>query len=218
MLNKVDVPEAEELAAFVRADIEAMGYRVFEVSAVAQRGLRELTFALAKIVEEHRALAPAQEPRERITIRPRDAEREFAVVKEGGSQGTFFRIRGSKPERWVHQTDFKNDEAVGYLADRLEKLGIENELFRAGAEPGATVVIGDDDMVFDWDPALTSAAELTQAPRGMDPRLEGNRRRTTTERRDAYHARQDARTIERALEEERRLARRDEDDDAGAPA
>ncbi|GGD39805.1 GTPase Obg [Microbacterium faecale] len=218
VLNKVDVPEAEELAAFVRADIEAMGYRVFEVSAVARRGLRELTFALAKVVEEHRALAPVEESRERITIRPRDAEREFAVVKEGGSQGTFFRIRGSKPERWVHQTDFKNDEAVGYLADRLEKLGIENELFRAGAEPGATVVIGDDDMVFDWDPALTSAAELTQAPRGMDPRLEGNRRRTTTERRDAYHARQDARTIERALEEERRLARRDEDEDTGAPA
>jgi Obg family GTPase CgtA-like protein len=28
-------------------------------------------------------------------------------------------VRGEKPERWVRQTDFDNDEAVGYLADRL---------------------------------------------------------------------------------------------------
>jgi GTP-binding protein len=37
--------------------------------------------------------------------------------------------------RWVQQTDFQNEEAVGYLADRLEKLGVETELFRAGAIP-----------------------------------------------------------------------------------
>ena len=56
--------------------------------------------------------------------------------------------------RWVQQTDFQNEEAVGYLADRLEKLGVEDELFRAGAIPGATVVIGEGDgIIFDWEPA-----------------------------------------------------------------
>ncbi|WP_156759665.1 GTPase ObgE [Microbacterium karelineae] len=211
VLNKIDVPEAEELAAFVRADIEDLGYRVFEISTVARRGLRELTFALAQIVEEHRAATATDEPRERVIIRPKGSQREFTVTAEGGTYGTTFRIRGEKPERWVQQTDFQNDEAVGYLADRLEKIGIEDALVRAGAVPGSPVVIGDDDgIVFDWDPSLSSAAELTQAPRGTDPRLEGNRRRTTSERRDAYKARQDARTIERALEEERRLARGDE--------
>ncbi|WP_110589046.1 GTPase ObgE [Microbacterium suaedae] len=212
VLNKIDVPEAEELAAFVRADIEALGYRVFEISTVAHRGLRELTFALAEIVEEHRTTISTDEPRERVVIRPKGSRREFTVTAEGGTYGTTFRIRGEKPERWVQQTDFQNDEAVGYLADRLEKIGIEDALVRAGAVPGSPVVIGDGDgVVFDWDPALSSAAELTQAPRGTDPRLDGTHRRTTAERRDAYKARQDARTIERALEEERRLARRDED-------
>ena len=47
-----------------------------------------------------------------------------------------YRILGEKPERWVQQTDFQNEEAVGYLADRLEKIGIEDALFRAGAIPG----------------------------------------------------------------------------------
>ncbi|WP_029149811.1 GTPase ObgE [Microbacterium indicum] len=208
VLNKIDVPEAEELAEFVRADVEARGYRVFEVSTVARRGLRELTFALADIIAEHRAATPVEAPLERVIIRPKEADAAIRVVIEGGSYGTLYRVLGEKPERWVQQTDFQNDEAVGFLADRLEKVGVEDALFRAGATPGASVVIGraDDSVVFDWDPSLTSAAELTQAPRGSDPRLEGNRRRTTQERRDAYKARQDARTIERALEEERRLA------------
>ncbi|WP_221584355.1 GTPase ObgE [Microbacterium sp. G2-8] len=212
VLNKIDVPQAEELADFVRPDLEKLGFRVFELSTVARRGLREFTFALAELIDEQRRLAPAEEPTERVIIRPQGSRKAFTVTREGGSYGDLFRIRGEKPERWVQQTDFQNEEAVGYLADRLEKIGIENALFRAGAVPGVPVVIGDDDaIVFDWDPALSSAAELTQAPRGTDPRLEGNHRRTTAERREAYKARQDARTIERALEEERRLSRDEEE-------
>ncbi|MBP6685693.1 MAG: GTPase ObgE, partial [Leucobacter sp.] len=50
-LNKIDVPEARELADFVRPDLEAMGYQVFEISTASREGLRELGFALAEIVE-----------------------------------------------------------------------------------------------------------------------------------------------------------------------
>ena len=48
----------------------------------------------------------------------------------------------SKPERWVRQTDFTNDEAVGYLADRLARLGVEDAPLEAGAVAGAEVLIG----------------------------------------------------------------------------
>ena len=44
--------------------------------------------------------------------------------------------RGTRPERWIAQTDFVNDEAVGYLGDRLARLGVEDELFKRGAKPG----------------------------------------------------------------------------------
>src|SRR5690606_14552020 len=46
-LNKVDVPEGRELAELVRPELEARGYRVFEISAVSRDGLRELSCALA---------------------------------------------------------------------------------------------------------------------------------------------------------------------------
>jgi GTP-binding protein len=83
-------------------------------------------------------------------------------------------VRGSRPERWVRQTDFSNDEAVGYLADRLERLGVEEALVTQGAVAGDEVLIGpeDDAVVFDWEPMLASGAELL-GPRGTDPRLEG---------------------------------------------
>src|SRR5690606_31307410 len=104
-------------------------------------------------------------------IRPKGADQEFTVSVEGGTYGPVYRVSGGKPERWVQQTDFQNDEAVGYLADRLERLGVEDELYRVGATPGSTVIIGGEDgVVFDWQPSLSSVAELMTAPRGTDPR------------------------------------------------
>ena len=204
-LNKIDVPEAAELAAFVRGDIEAMGFRVFEISTVAHKGLRELSFALAEIVEADR-LAKAAEPEpERIVLRPRAVDDAgFTVKVEGSHEGPIYRILGAKPERWVQQTDFRNDEAVGYLADRLAKLGTEDALLKAGAVPGATVVIGPGaGIVFDWEPTIASAAELV-GNRGTDPRLDQSSRRTTQERREEYHERMNAKQAARdGLAEER---------------
>lgn len=208
-LNKIDVPEAHELAAFVRADIEARGFTVFEISTASRAGLRELTFAMAKVVEAHRLAAEQDAPVERIVIRPRGSEKEFTVRREGGSYGDLFRILGAKPERWVQQTDFTNDEAIGFLADRLDKIGIDNALFAAGATPGSAVVIGPGDgVVFDWEPTLTSAAEVQVAPRGSDPRFDDRQRRTTAERREQYHEWMDAKAAARdELESERRAER-----------
>lgn len=194
-LNKVDVPEARELAEFVKPDLEARGFRVFEISAVARSGIRELSLALGEIVkaEREKQLATEAVP-ERLVLRPRAVrERGFEIKTEGGSYGTVYRILGEKPERWVEQTDFANDEAVGYLADRLHKLGIDDALTKAGAESGATVVIGPGaGVVFDWEPTLTSAAEVMFGSRGSDDRIDPRTRRTTQERREAYHARMDA--------------------------
>ncbi|WP_430592766.1 GTPase ObgE [Humidisolicoccus flavus] len=192
-LNKIDVPEAAELAAFVRSDLEARGYRVFEISTASRAGLRELSFALAELVEQARQQLAAEPVAERIVLRPKAVDESgFTIKVEGGTYGPVYRILGRKPERWVQQTDFQNDEAVGYLADRLAKLGIEDALLKAGAVAGATVVIGRNNAtVFDWEPTLTSTAELV-GNRGTDPRLDQVTRRTRGERREKYLDRMDA--------------------------
>ncbi|WP_400998611.1 GTPase ObgE [Agromyces sp. GXQ0307] len=205
-LNKIDVPEARELAEFVRPELESRGYRVFEISTVSHEGLRQLGFALGEVVDRARADAAQETEAPRIVLRPKAVrEVEFVVKPEGGSYGTIYRVLGTKPERWVAQTDFQNDEAVGYLADRLARLGVEDELVRAGAVAGSTVVIGPGaGVVFDWEPTLTSTAELISSPRGTDERLDENRRATRAERRAGYHDRMDAKAEARAeLERER---------------
>jgi GTP-binding protein len=162
--------------------------------------LRELSFALAALVEEDRVVKADEKSAPRIVIRPRAVnEVDFVVKVEGGSFGNVYRVIGAKPERWVAQTDFTNDEAVGFLADRLAKLGVETELFKSGAVPGSTVMIGaGGGVVFDWEPTVSSAAELIASPRGTDMRLEEGRRLTSKTRRANYLERMDAKAAARA--------------------
>ena len=209
VLNKADVPEARDLAEMVAPMLQERGLEVHIVSAVAHTGLKELTFALARHVAAARAeLEAAVIERPRVVIRPKAVDASgFRVVRERTGDGEHFRVVGERPTRWVHQTDFSNDEAVGYLADRLARLGVEEELFKAGAVPGSTVLIGpqEDAVVFDWQPTMTSGAEHLVGPRGSDLRLEDHQRRTNTERREEFHARKDAATAaRRELDEERR--------------
>ncbi len=195
VLNKVDVPDAKEIAAMVTTDLEARGYPVFSLSAISAEGLEPFLYEVGNMVLVHRAkLAEAALTPERIVVRPKAVnEPDFRVVVEGGTEGPLFRILGAKPERWIEQTDFTNDEAVGYLADRLMKLGIDDALFDSGATPGCAVMIGaGKGQIFDWEPTLSSAAELMTAPRGSDPRLDERQRATRAQRKATYHERMDA--------------------------
>lgn len=162
-LNKVDLPDGRAMAEMVTPALKERGYDVYPVSAATHEGLRDLVYAMARIVQEHRASAPALDEA-KIVLRPRAVnESSFTLTKEGG----VFVVRGSKPERWVRQTDFANAEAVGYLAERLARLGVEKALLEAGAKPGVEVRIGaaDDAVSFDWQPTLEAGAELL-GPRG----------------------------------------------------
>ena len=182
-LNKIDVPEAAELARLVRPELERRGLPVFEVSAASHAGLRELAFALAAEVTADRAAHPIPETRPVLHPRPVD---DAGFTVEAEPEG--FVVHGKKPERWVRQTDFENDEAVGYLADRLARLGVEDELGRLGAQPGAAVTIAG--VTFDFEPASALAdKEYRPTRRGADERLEHPNRVRAAERLAAKRAR-----------------------------
>jgi GTP-binding protein len=172
-LNKVDVPDGRDLADIVAEDFAARGLRVFPVSAASHEGLRELTFAMAELVAARRRQRPVTEAA-RIVIRPPDVSgrEEFSVRRTPDG----WLVRGEKPERWVRQTDFSNDEAIGFLADRLNGLGVEERLLELGAEEGDTVLIGpeDDAVVFDFKPMVEAGATIL-GRRGEDQRFEEER-------------------------------------------
>ena len=94
-------------------------------------------------------------------------------------------MRGVRPERWVRQTDFTNDEAVGFLADRLNRLGVEEQLAKAGAREGDAVTIGG--VTFDWVPTLPAGTLTVEESaglggRGTDSRIDAPHRVRAEER------------------------------------
>lgn len=172
-LNKIDVPDGADIADMVVDDLREQGLLVFPISAASGAGVRELTFAMAEIVARSRTEKPVVEPT-RVVIRPPavGGGGDFEVTRDGDG----WRVRGTKPERWIRQTDFSNDEAVGFLADRLNRLGVEDKLVKLGAEAGDTVLIGhpDNSVVFDFKPDIEAGAEML-GRRGEDQRFDEQR-------------------------------------------
>jgi GTP-binding protein len=173
-LNKIDLPDGAAMADMVASTLRDKGYEVYAVSAASREGLTELTYAMARLVQRARAEA-ATEERTRIILRPVAVD-DSGFTVQANADGTFS-VRGQKVVRWVRQTNFKNAEAIGYLADRLAQLGVEKELFKKGAVAGSEVRIGsgDNEVVFEWEPTIEAGAEQLAGHlhrRGEDSRLE----------------------------------------------
>lgn len=189
VLNKADVPEALELAEFLKEDIEEkFGWPVFIISTVAHKGLEPLKYKLMEMVSEHRAAQPKEKVTVKTIVRPQavDGKRDFVIEADPLVEDGYI-VRGTKPERWIRQTDFENDEAIGYLGDRLAKLGVEEALFKAGAVPGCMVTIGE--VSFEWEPLTAAGVDTTRTGRGTDVRLESNNRTSAAERKRASQVR-----------------------------
>ena len=197
-LNKIDVPDAADLADLVRADVEAFGWPVVEISTASRAGAARAVLRSWPPWSTRRAPPPRRRPRRGVVLRPTAVDDTGFTVEPDPEEG--FLVKGEKPERWVRQTDFPNDEAVGYLADRLAKLGVEEALAEAGARPGDMVTIGIH--TFDWEPSTPAgvAAMQGRSDRGTDPRLEGH-----------GHADRPSATERRAARDERRRHRTDDE-------
>ena len=166
-LNKIDVPEARDLADLVKPELEARGLAVYEVSAATTRGP-----ARAEVRHGRdrgagaRGAAGAGAPA-RVVIRPAGRQRPGIRVPQDSPRARTSSAVTSQGAG-LRQTDFTNEEAVGYLGDRLARLGVEEALAAAGAQPGDEVLIGEDDdaVVFDWDPTLSAGRPPRARPPG----------------------------------------------------
>ena len=71
---------------------------------------------------------------------------------------------------------------MGYLADRLNRIGIEDKLLELGGRPGDAVAIGGEDaVIFDFAPQVDIGAEI-MSRRGEDDRQDGERPSVTRRR------------------------------------
>jgi len=156
-LNDLTASLAEEIVSRCRAGDPAFAWLVedtdgdpteedaarsiLQISAATGDGTKDLTRRAYSLLQRAWQTAPvfaAPEPEGHITYRP-GAEDHWEVVERDGR----YSVVGSVVERLVARTDFENEEAVGFLQERLERLGVSEALRDAGASPGEDVTIGD---------------------------------------------------------------------------
>lgn len=189
ILNKIDMPDGTDMAQMTRDQLEKeFGWPIFEISALTRTGLSPLLFALADIVNKYRQEQAEHQPQVVIDLLSRNKVRDesFTITIDPDAEDSFI-VRGVLPERWVRQTQFDNEEAIGFLADRLARLGVEEQLLKKGATVGSAVTIGD--MTFDFDPTVLAGQSYASSPRGTDIRLESHDRVDASERKLARELR-----------------------------
>ncbi len=141
-------PELLQRPRFIvgsRADAASPGvdWEGPRISAATGEGLSWLQGKLAEIVEEARAEMPESEG---FVVHRPEAE-GFLVTRE--DDGSFI-VHGRDAVRAVALNDLTNEEALAYVQQRLDKLGVYKALARAGAREGDLVHIGK--LTFDYEP------------------------------------------------------------------
>jgi GTP-binding protein len=134
----------------------------FEISSMTRQGLDELVGRLAAMVSVARA-GEAEVERHEITIH-RPAEELVHI--ERADDGAFV-VVGKAAERAVRFNDLEDDGALDEAIRRLEKLGVDRMLGRAGIREGDLVVVGE--LEFTW--------WRDQTAKGLDPDELPRRRR-----------------------------------------
>lgn len=143
--NKCDMPGCEDAMRRLEAAARADDHPFFKVSAATGEGLDDFALACAlQVADLRRALSVEDDGESAVDFnmlaeRNRQRrDRQMSIKQE--SQG-IWRVSGGAIERMVVQTDWENDEAVIYLQQRFEKIGLDDKLRTAGCHNGDEVRI-----------------------------------------------------------------------------
>lgn len=146
VLGKTDLVADNSVVRRVASEI---GVPVHPVSAVTGEGVPELLHAIADLVDAAERVAPGREG----FVLHRPVVDGYAVRR--AEEGWI--VEGRAAERAVNLDDLTVPEAAQFVARRLARIGVDDALQRAGAEPGDDVRIGD--LVFTYDPDLVEETE-----------------------------------------------------------
>ena len=147
--NKCDMPGTEEAVERLRAVAEADGRPFFAVSAVTGDGLDALVSAVADRVFELRSqISGSDVTRDFSTDWERNRLRRDSAITIEREERHAWRVSGGAVERMVIQTDWDNDEAIAFLQHRLDRIGLDDRLAKAGCVQGDEVRILGFDFAF----------------------------------------------------------------------
>ena len=138
--NKTDViySEDEDPVERIRAEFEPQGMKVFSISAVSGKGLKELLYYVRELLDAlpKEAIVFEQEydPNE---YNPND-NLPYTVEKSEEEENTYV-VEGPKIERMLGYTNLDSEKGFQFFQNFLKTTGILDELEAAGIQEGDTV-------------------------------------------------------------------------------
>jgi len=141
VLNKMDLPQAQELWPSIEEEMARRGVQACSISAATGSGVRQMLYRVLQLLESLPEEAETT-PQETPVFRPPKEDDGFTVSVENG----VFRVEGRKLERLVARTDWRYDESVRRLQRALEGLGVTKALEEAGVQEGDTVYVGETEL------------------------------------------------------------------------
>ncbi len=141
-LNKVDLPDAQENLPRVRQYLEQKGVQSYPISAATGAGVQQLMHKVADRLAEIPDLPPLTFTDEALHTFSDDGR--FEVTLDDG----VYVVSGQRLNRFVAMTNFENEAAVKRLQNIMRKMGVEDELRKAGVKPGDTVRIRDMEFTY----------------------------------------------------------------------
>jgi GTP-binding protein len=138
VLNKMDLPQAQELWPQIRRQMKKLELEAMSISAVTGRGVPALLQRVADLLDS----LPKEEPVTEEAKVFRLEQEPFSIAREEDG----WQVRGPEVERVVAMTNWEYDEAVMRFQRILEAMGISAALEEAGIQVGDTVRIGDTEL------------------------------------------------------------------------
>ena len=132
-----DLLDRPRLVIGTKADVATQSYDGDCMAAVTGEGVRALVGRMATLVAEARSAITPTEADAVVIHRPQPED--FAIERMPNGE---FVVRGRKAERAVALNDLTNADALAYVQHRLERMGVDRALARAGARSGDHVRIG----------------------------------------------------------------------------
>jgi GTP-binding protein len=139
-INKIDQPQVIARLEGLERRLRELGVRPLRVSALARTGTREL---LRTAVQAMLRAAPEPEAEQLPVYRPEEEASSFTLERESGRA---WRVSGRALERAAAMTYWEYDEAVRRFQRILARVGVDEALREAGAQPGDAVRIGEHEL------------------------------------------------------------------------
>jgi GTP-binding protein len=145
--NKIDLPAAQDAWPIFARARRSEEREALAISAATGEGMVAFCQAIAELLPSAEELEAAPEPAGVVVHRIEAMSDGFVIERDADGA---FRVRGKRIERIAAQTNFDVEESAERFQRDLARLGIDDELRRAGVASGDLVRIGGTEL--EWEP------------------------------------------------------------------